>query len=355
MIFVKKIEPRNPFRLTKETLLTRAYQYAFKRVETITQEVEVRRRFKHGVRKGLFHLFWNLPLVPTIGQFRLELPDKVILLPFNSRNTQFHALYMKRYQYGYEPEVMAFLENVVSSRDIFYDIGANWGYFAFVVATKPGYQGHIHAFEPFPSAFKDLLELCRASGLEEMVRCHNLALSDYNGFSNISLKEDSYGIHSGMAKLSDSGKGDKVAVYRLDDFVPDEAPPPDILKIDAEGGEYQILCGGENLFRKWRPMVIFENCINSLDCIEPVLYPLCFLEKLGYRFFAPCWLVEGEPEKFLFSDNRALFRQDPKQFALKEFRPNERLLYLRKINCVAIPDEKVSRLEKEMGFSRIDV
>ena len=56
------------------------------------------------------------------------------------------------------------------------------------------------------------------------------------------------------------GRGEiiNVPVVTLDDFVAAGEPPPQLVKIDVEGGEYEILCGGTKLFAKQRPLVIAE-------------------------------------------------------------------------------------------------
>ena len=33
---------------------------------------------------------------------------------------------------------------------------------------------------------------------------------------------------------------------------------PQLVKIDVEGGEYQVLCGGKNLFASHKPLMIVE-------------------------------------------------------------------------------------------------
>jgi hypothetical protein len=49
-----------------------------------------------------------------------------------------------------------------------------------------------------------------------------------------------------------------VPVTTLDDFVAEGGLPPRLIKIDVEGGEYEVLCGGANLFVNQRPFIIVE-------------------------------------------------------------------------------------------------
>jgi hypothetical protein len=49
-----------------------------------------------------------------------------------------------------------------------------------------------------------------------------------------------------------------LAKVSLDDFIGAEVPPPQLVKIDVEGGEYEVPSGGMKLFAKQRPLVIAE-------------------------------------------------------------------------------------------------
>jgi hypothetical protein len=55
-----------------------------------------------------------------------------------------------------------------------------------------------------------------------------------------------------------SGEVINVPVVRLDDLIDAGVPPPQLVKIDVEGGEYQVLCGAKKLFAKRRPLIIAE-------------------------------------------------------------------------------------------------
>jgi hypothetical protein len=49
-----------------------------------------------------------------------------------------------------------------------------------------------------------------------------------------------------------------VPAVTLDDFVAAGDPPPQLVKIDVEGGEYEVLLGGKELFANQRPLLIVE-------------------------------------------------------------------------------------------------
>jgi hypothetical protein len=56
------------------------------------------------------------------------------------------------------------------------------------------------------------------------------------------------------------GTGEVITVraVTLDDFVASGGPMPHLVKIDVEGGEYQVLRGGASLFANQKPLIIAE-------------------------------------------------------------------------------------------------
>jgi hypothetical protein len=55
-----------------------------------------------------------------------------------------------------------------------------------------------------------------------------------------------------------SGEVITVPAVTLDEFIAAGGPPPQLVEIDVEGGEYQVLRGGANLFASQRPLIIAE-------------------------------------------------------------------------------------------------
>src|SRR5262249_13738358 len=56
------------------------------------------------------------------------------------------------------------------------------------------------------------------------------------------------------------GTGEIITVraITLDDFIASGGPVPHLVKIDVEGGEYQVLRGGARLFASQKPLIIAE-------------------------------------------------------------------------------------------------
>lgn len=62
----------------------------------------------------------------------------------------------------------------------------------------------------------------------------------------------------GQRAVLGSGQLIDVPAVTLDDFVANGGPAPQLVKIDVEGGEYEVLRGGDRLFSAQRPLIAVE-------------------------------------------------------------------------------------------------
>ncbi len=157
-----------------------------------------------------------------------------------------------------EIKIIKFLIKNFKDDDIFYDIGANYGFYT-LLAQEFITKGEIHAFEPNPKIFKllrenSMLDTYKNTFLNEM------ALSDKIGETEFFDREISG--HSGSSSLIKHQhflryKVIKVRTTTLDDYISNHKPPT-IMKIDVEGGEPLVLKGGLELLKKYSPMIIME-------------------------------------------------------------------------------------------------
>ncbi len=210
-----------------------------------------------------------LPLIKQTGYFKINNH----LCSFDTRNTQYHSLYFERFvKNGYEPEVMALLDILFSHGGVFYDIGANWGYFTGYVASIPEFDGKIYAFEPQKSIFNDLNILIKEAHLRNVFPI-NMALSD-TVIQNACMKSvDNF--HSGLARLQEKRIGN-VGVNKIDNL---SFKHPTVMKIDAEGHEFKIMKGGIRTITKNKPYIIFENPRKELADI------FLFSKSIGYYLY----------------------------------------------------------------------
>jgi FkbM family methyltransferase len=106
-------------------------------------------------------------------------------------------LYFFGVLFGDEINIIKFLIKNLKENDIFYDIGANYGFYT-LLAQEFITTGEIHSFEPNPNIFKLLKENVKLD-LFKNTFLNELALSDKKGeseFYNLDIKG-----HSGASSL----------------------------------------------------------------------------------------------------------------------------------------------------------
>jgi FkbM family methyltransferase len=134
-----------------------------------------------------------------------------------------------------------------------YDIGAANGVLSSCLAKLYNVRA-VHAFEPILSAFAELTERTRQD--PKVIR-HNVALGDENRTMDINVvggSRDSSSLlkiknlhREEFRYISCQNHLEKVNVVRLDDYVRDHhLPIPDVVKMDVQGYEDRVLCGGKN-------------------------------------------------------------------------------------------------------------
>ena len=156
-----------------------------------------------------------------------------------------------------EPEVQDALAELLRPGDVFYDVGANIGYFTLIGARLVGPSGRVVAVEPQPEARQRLEHNVAINGFDN-VTAIEAAVADEEGESELVVS------HEGIlewAALETSPTTDvpkiNVRVTTLDALRAD-LPPPTVVKLDVEGAEIRAVRGMRELLRSDRPAVVCE-------------------------------------------------------------------------------------------------
>ena len=283
----------------------------------------------------------GLGWVPAEGCFLYRNRGVVKKVGFNGRNLQFHALYEPGYVRGYELESAVLMMVLCKGKDAFFDIGSNWGYFSLLMASAEEFAGPIYAFEPNPRTFAALTTVIRQAGIESRVTAMNLGIGETA--CQMTLEEtDSF--KTGLARLSNSGKGMKISVKPLDEL---NLPAPGMLKIDAEGMESEVLSGTVRILDEARPFVLFENFSNMLNS-EATYRPFEILQSKGYGLFAPALLFRNAnysvPATYGGNFNELLDLDPRPQIGLFEVTIQNRFFLPRQLNILAAHAARVREL-----------
>lgn len=165
-----------------------------------------------------------------------------------------------------ELPVQVAIADAVSPGGVFFDIGANVGFFSLLAARNVGPSGWVHAFEPVPANVARIRANARRNGLRN-IDVLEAAVSDSAGTTTLLLAA-----HPGGAVIASAGAPPdpigsiEVSTVTIDDLVDGRrVRPPTVVKIDVEGAEAEVLTGMARTLRSHRPIVICE-----LDGGDPV-------------------------------------------------------------------------------------
>lgn len=149
----------------------------------------------------------------------------------------------------FEPEKTEALMKLFKPGEVFYDIGANAGYFSVLASEKLGEEGRIFAFEPSPVTFAYLEVNLRINNCKN-VTAFPLALGDCEGQVCMDISSG-----RGTHKVSSSGSHQARALA-LDKFIAQGNPVPDLVKIDVEGYELSVLAGAMHTLETHHPNLV---------------------------------------------------------------------------------------------------
>lgn len=337
-LYARAVEYRNPFRIERLPLLAHLFRMVFHRY----RKRWAKRLFKRPARMT-FDLFYHSLRLKGTGRMLIAFPSGECSVSFDARNAQFGAVYALPDGVVYECDVLALLDAFLGPDSIFFDVGANWGYFPLYVAGSPGFRGVVHAFEPLPDSFRDLSDLTRQAGLEGSIRCHPLALSDRAGSARMAVPDR---VSSGLAKLIGGTEGVEVTLARLDDL---DLPDPDFIKLDVEDHEYQVLRGGADLIGRAKPHIVFENWLR-LDDPAVTAAPLAFIQRLGYLMFHTCWRYCKDGAWFVWPSDVPPADTPDRVLALVPMSTEQRFLMGDRVHVFACHRDRLGELETR--FSR---
>ena len=164
----------------------------------------------------------------------------------------------------YEVRVQDLLGVLCVPGSVFFDIGANLGFFSLAVANAVGPRGKVVAFEPEPENYARLREMAVRNNLQARIVTMETAVWSRTEQKGVPFRrggrQATYGGVSsdGVTPVLAEGEMLRVTAVSLDDFLRQGNRAPDVLKVNVEGGECEVLKGCEELFSRVRPALICE-------------------------------------------------------------------------------------------------
>lgn len=212
-------------------------------------------------------LFWGVKLIVYmlfIRVFQTKTINSLVL---------FNTLFIKQY------EIKGICE--AENGDTVFDVGAFLGDTAIYFEKKCG-EGKVYSFEPVPEFCKEI------NNVAKKTKAINMALGDRK--SKVYFEND--GVCSG---ISESGKIE-AEMTTLDEYVKDASIDKiDFIKVDIEGAEREMLCGGKETILKHRPKldiaIYHGGKLNYMDfyTLPKIIKNITPGYKYYLRHFTPWW------------------------------------------------------------------
>ena len=169
-------------------------------------------------------------------------------------------------EYGEFSEIeLSLMSKFIMKDDVVFDIGSNIGAFTVPFAKKVGELGQVYAFEPQKVIYELLQDNVNKNKLKnvkvfnvgigkkkEELELNEIDYSEVGNFGGVSFKYDSSSFTKNI-----KNKKYKVKIKNLNEFM--EIEKCNFLKIDVELMELDILTGGKNFLKKFRPILWIEN------------------------------------------------------------------------------------------------
>jgi FkbM family methyltransferase len=177
----------------------------------------------------------------------------------------------------------------VGEGQIFFDIGAHFGYYTLLTHRLVGSGGQVHAFEPTPGTHAILRS--NTAGRENvflndcaaLCECTVLPFHDYGPTYSAynSFKKARFGglVHGPEPTTID------VQTMTVDEYVESTQAAPDFVKIDAESTEREILKGMETTLAECRPIVSLEVGDMDIPGTPPSRDTISFLLDRDYQAY----------------------------------------------------------------------
>jgi FkbM family methyltransferase len=243
--------------------------------------------------------------------FRLRLPTRLdsnqqIKLTLDDTNPN-ESLILTFLQggLGYESDVTRVIQKILEPGDVFFDVGANIGYFTQLGSALVGPEGRVFAFEPDPKNIERIRFHCAENGftnvkiiaepashaVEEVNFYFNKQSSGGNALWNPGEFFGDPDYNAGFAVMRSTTLAEEIAREGIEKVK--------LIKIDTEGAEHAILRGAGDWLTDGRiPFIIAELNGFGLDKLGSSKTDfIAFMYSRGYLAFL--LYLDGRPAQFV--------------------------------------------------------
>jgi FkbM family methyltransferase len=202
------------------------------------------------------------PLVRWLENGMLQVPQgHAAGLRFDMRHLPISHAHVGSIAFGnLESAVQEAMLRHLGRGGVFYDIGANLGFFSLLAGVLAGLEeGHVYAFDPAPDNAAAISRNAELNGITNITVIEK-AVSSHPGRGRLQVVDD-----QSWSKLADYGEHPftedviDVDLVAIDDLVgAGEIRRPTVVKIDVEGAELAVIEGMRRTIEEHQPALICE-------------------------------------------------------------------------------------------------
>ncbi|HEY9769101.1 MAG TPA: FkbM family methyltransferase [Coleofasciculaceae cyanobacterium] len=185
----------------------------------------------------------------------------------------------------YEIPIQNIFAQHLQAGDVFYDIGANVGFFSIIAAKLVGNTGKVYAFEPGEGNANSIRHNARLNDFNQ-IEVIEKAVSNTSGEGQLLLAKYSGGHALATADAPPDLAGEvTIDLVSIDDLIAqNRITPPNFVKVDVEGAELDVLKGMSETIKTYQPTIIYEVDDSDRAGYERKYRELAdFLESLNYQ------------------------------------------------------------------------
>jgi FkbM family methyltransferase len=181
-----------------------------------------------------------------------------------------------------EPEQTAALVQHLKPGQVFYDIGANVGYYSLLASRLVGNKGLVIAIEP---VIRNVIYLQKHLSLNKFTNVQILAAACSKAMS---ITTFSLGMNPALGHLSKdrmrtrsvdlNSRATIVLTLTVDSVMLSTRLKPDAIKIDVEGAELDVLAGAQKTLTDHRPIIFLS--VHSAELQDQCTR---LLQEYGYQ------------------------------------------------------------------------
>lgn len=213
---------------------------------------------------------------------------------------------------GFEYHAVRVFEELSKNSKVFFDIGANIGYYSLLASSIKNKDIEVYAFEPMPSAYQFLVQNISLNKYHNIMP-QKLALSDEKGsatfYSIANPKFKGLPQLTGDGSLNNAASGNsfkvnfEVEINTLDNFAAEHLGDKkiDLIKLDTEANEHKVLAGADHVLRSHRPIIQCEILKNQIEKEMEAI-----LSKYDYVYYRAT--NSGLTQVSNFQDNHTTFQ-----------------------------------------------